>query len=84
VEISSTGEVLWVPPNRTILDVLREVRGDLMSSCEEGFCGACEVGVLGGVPEHRDTILSDADHEQNRSMMICVSRSKGPHLVLDI
>jgi ferredoxin-NADP reductase len=84
VEIGSTGEVLWVPPDRTILDVLRDVRGDLMSSCEEGFCGACEVGVVAGRPEHRDTILTDQDHAKNQSMMICVGRSKSTRLVLDI
>jgi ferredoxin-NADP reductase len=84
VEISSTAEVLWVPPDRSILNVLRDLRGDLMSSCEEGFCGACEVGVVSGIPEHRDTILTDEDHAKNESMMICVGRSKSPRLVLDI
>ena len=84
VEIASTGEVLWVPPDQSILSVLREVRNDLMSSCEEGFCGACEVGVVSGVPEHRDSILTEADHAKSDSMMICVGRSKSPRLVLDI
>lgn len=84
VETASTGEVFWVPPDQSILDVLREVRSDLLSSCEEGFCGACEVGVIAGIPEHRDTILTDADHAANESMMICVGRSKTPRLILDL
>jgi ferredoxin-NADP reductase len=84
VEIASTGQVLRVPPHRSILESLREVRADLLSSCEEGFCGACEVGVLAGIPEHRDTILSDDDHEKNASMTICVSRSKSRRLILDL
>jgi ferredoxin-NADP reductase len=84
VEISSTGEVFQIPADRSILEVLREVRGDLMSSCEEGFCGACEVGVVAGLPAHRDTILTDEDHEKSETMMICVGRSKTPRLVLDL
>lgn len=84
VEISGTGEVFRIPADRSILDVLRESRTDLMSSCEEGFCGACEVGVVAGTPEHRDTILTDEDHARNETMMICVGRSKSPRLVLDL
>ena len=84
VAINSTGEVFQIPADRSILDVLRKVRTDLMSSCEEGFCGACEVGVVSGLPEHRDTILTDEDHEKNETMMICVGRSKTPRLVLDL
>jgi ferredoxin-NADP reductase len=84
VELARSGDIVRVPPGESILDVVRAVRPEVMSSCEEGFCGTCETKVLAGVPEHRDTILTDADRERNATMMICVGRSRSPRLVLDL
>lgn len=84
VELRRAGSVLSVPPDRTLLEVVRDVVPDVVSSCEEGFCGACETAVLEGVPEHHDTILSDDEHARSETMMICVGRSKSPRLVLDL
>ncbi|WP_435747340.1 PDR/VanB family oxidoreductase [Microbacterium sp. PMB16] len=54
------------------------------SSCMEGTCGTCETTVVEGVPDHRDGILTDSEREASETMMICVSRSKTPVLVLDL
>lgn len=56
----------------------------VLSDCESGYCGTCETTVLGGIPEHHDTVLSDAEKEENAGMMICVGRSRKPRLVLDL
>ncbi|ELB87628.1 oxidoreductase, partial [Rhodococcus wratislaviensis IFP 2016] len=50
----------------------------------EGFCGACETKVLEGVPEHHDSILSDAERASCNTMMICVGRARSGLLVLDL
>ena len=84
VELHRSGVILNVPRDRSILEVVKEVLPETMSSCEEGFCGTCETRVLEGVPEHRDIVLSAADRERNDVMMICVSRSCTPRLVLDL
>lgn len=84
VEVASSGAVVLIPPDVSILNALRDAGCELASSCEQGFCGACEVGVIDGLPEHHDTILSPEEQEKNESMMICVGRSKSPRLVLDI
>ncbi|WP_078855607.1 PDR/VanB family oxidoreductase [Streptomyces sp. SCSIO 75703] len=84
VELRRSGQVLTVPPDRSILDTIREVAPQVMSSCEEGFCGTCETPVLEGVPEHHDTLLSERERERGKTMMICVGRSKTPRLVLDL
>lgn len=84
VELASTGEVLHVGPEDILIDVVREVRPELMSSCEEGFCGTCETKVLAGEPEHHDTILSEREREAGKTMMICVGRCKSARLVLDL
>lgn len=84
VELASSAVVLTVPPDRTVLDVVREVLPTVPYSCEEGFCGACETAVLDGVPEHHDTILTDSERTSNATMMICVGRASSPRLVLDL
>jgi vanillate O-demethylase ferredoxin subunit len=40
--------------------------------------------VLGGIPLHQDLVLTDAEHESNRVMTPCCSRSQSPELVLDL
>jgi ferredoxin-NADP reductase len=84
VELASSGDVLTVPADKSILEVVREVRPEVMFSCEDGFCGTCETKVLCGTPEHRDTILTQADRDRNDTMMICVGRSRSDRLVLDL
>jgi ferredoxin-NADP reductase len=84
IELASSGEVLTVPPDKSILQVLDERGYPTDASCEEGICGTCETAVLSGVPIHRDSVLTDADHKRGDCMMICVSRAaKGTRLLLD-
>jgi ferredoxin-NADP reductase len=84
IELASSGEVLSVPPDKSILQVLDERGYDTDASCEEGICGTCETAVLSGVPIHRDSVLTDADHQRGDCMMICVSRAAaGTRLLLD-
>jgi ferredoxin-NADP reductase len=84
VELTSSGLVLSVPPDRSILDVVAEAGVDAPSSCQEGTCGTCETVVVSGEPDHRDSLLSAAEQAASETMMICVSRSKCPRLVLDL
>jgi len=84
VELARTGTTVRVEPLVTTLDALRSVLPNLPSDCEGGICGTCEVQVLGGVPEHRDFVLSDSEREAGNSMLVCVSRSRTPKLLLDL
>lgn len=84
VEISSTGEVFTIPPDRSIIEVLEEAGVDLIYDCQRGDCGICQTGVIDGVPDHRDVILTDDERAANDVMQICVSRAKSDRLVLDL
>jgi ferredoxin len=84
VELARSGRLLTIAENESILQALRTAGITASSSCEEGICGTCEVRVVSGTPDHRDGILSAAERQANRSMMICCSRSIGERLVLDI
>ena len=84
VEIRSSGQVFLVPSGKTILDVLVEAGVDPIHDCKRGECGICQVGVVSGVPDHRDVILSEVERAANKVMQICISRAKSPRLVLDL
>ncbi|QUQ64284.1 PDR/VanB family oxidoreductase [Kutzneria sp. CA-103260] len=84
VELARTGAVLRVPADRSILDVVERSGVSVLSSCREGTCGTCETTVLSGTPDHRDSVLTDEERAVNDTMMICVSRSCSPRLVLDV
>ncbi|MCO5972233.1 PDR/VanB family oxidoreductase [Actinoallomurus soli] len=84
VTCGRSGRSLTVEPGVSVLATLRAAGMDLPSSCEEGICGTCETRVLTGEPDHRDFLLTDAERAAGGSMMLCVSRSRGPELVLDL
>jgi ferredoxin len=56
----------------------------VLSTCREGTCGTCEVRVLDGIPEHRDSVLDLEERLASETMMTCVSRCRGQRLVLDL
>jgi len=84
IELAQTGDVLTVPADRSILDVVEQAGVAVLSSCHEGTCGTCETGVLAGAPDHRDCVLTEEERQAGDAMMICVSRSCSPRLVLDL
>lgn len=84
VELRNSGLSLSVPNDGTLLDVLRASNIDVQSDCEEGLCGACEVRVLEGDIDHRDSVLNNAERRENNRLMACCSRAKSKKLVLDL
>ncbi|MFI5520515.1 PDR/VanB family oxidoreductase [Streptomyces platensis] len=84
VELRRSGRILPVAADRTLLDVIREAVPDAPASCEEGVCGSCELRVLSGTPDHRDTVLPDGERTRHDVIYPCVSRAHGEHLVVDL
>jgi ferredoxin-NADP reductase len=84
VVCARSGLSLDVMPDQSILQVLTDAGIEVARSCEQGICGTCEVRVLEGEVDHRDSILSAAERASNEIMMTCVSRARGASLVLDI
>jgi vanillate O-demethylase ferredoxin subunit len=78
------GRTIAIPQGSTILETLTNAGFVLPNSCQQGVCGSCETRVLAGIPDHRDSILTEAERAENRSMMICCSGSRTEKLVLDI
>jgi len=84
VECARSGVTLSIGPDDSIYDVAEAAGVDVLASCMEGVCGTCEVPVLEGIPDHRDSMLTETERAACKVMMICVSRSCSERLVLDI
>ncbi|MEU1196305.1 PDR/VanB family oxidoreductase [Streptomyces sp. NPDC005813] len=84
VECRVSGRTLTVGADTSILQAVEDAGIGVASSCRDGICGSCETRVLDGTPDHRDFLLSEAEHTANATMMICVSRCASGRLVLDL
>ena len=84
IELARSGKVLTLEPGESVLEAIIGAGAPLLASCREGLCGTCETAVLCGIPDHRDSILSDAERARNESFFPCVSRSASDRLVIDV
>lgn len=79
-EIKATGQILRVPRDKSLLDVLNDAGFDIESSCMVGNCGTCMVEYCKGEVLHQGLAL---DNDQQESLLLsCVSRGKG-RIVVD-
>jgi ferredoxin-NADP reductase len=84
VILARSGRSFRVDAGKTILETLTGNNIDLPFSCMQGVCGTCETKVIDGVPDHRDVLMTEAEHDLNKTIMICCSGSKSQTLVLDL
>ena len=84
IKLAHSGEIFSVPEDRSIVEVLAENNIQIPTSCEQGVCGTCLVGVIDGEPDHRDVFLSEKAKKRCNKLTPCVSRSKTPLLVIDL
>ena len=84
VVLARSGATVTVAPGTSVLDAVHAAGAPVLSSCREGTCGTCEVTVLDGVPDHRDSVLDPAERRAGTCMLPCVSRACSDRLVLDL
>ena len=83
VSLARSGVSTTVGADESLLAALRRVYPGVPYSCQQGFCGTCRLHVVDGEPEHRDTLLSDAERADG-DILTCVSRCAGTHLTVDL
>jgi ferredoxin-NADP reductase len=82
--LQRSGLTVQVPPDKSVLTVIREAGVSVLASCLEGICGTCETEVIDGDVDHRDSVLNEEERASNEYMMVCVSRCRSPQLTLDL
>ena len=83
-EVELDGEVYEVPVGKSIVQVLAENDVEVDTTCQEGICGTCIMGVLSGQPDHRDQCMSSSEKKANDQIAACVSRASSSRLVLEL
>lgn len=84
VQIASTGQTVDVAADETLLTALTKAGVHAPYSCQQGFCGTCRIKALAGTVEHRDGLLTAAEHAAGL-MLTCVSRAaQHEQLTLDL
>jgi ferredoxin-NADP reductase len=71
-----------VAADQTAIDALHDIGVDVPTSCEQGVCGTCVVGLMTGEVEHRDHCLSAT--ERLAKVALCCSRARAGRLVIDL
>lgn len=83
-EVELDDEVYEIPVGKSIVQVLGENGIEVDTTCQEGICGTCIMGVLKGEPDHRDQCMSSSEKKANDQIAACVSRANSPRLVLEL
>lgn len=84
VKLASSGRTIKIAADKSVVEALAEAGVEIPTSCEQGICGTCLTGVLGGEPDHRDVFLTPEERALNDKFLPCCSRSKSSLLVLDL
>lgn len=84
VLLASSGRIVVVPPDRTIVQALAAEGIAVATSCEQGVCGTCLTRVIEGSPDHRDMYLTAEEQAAGDQMLVCCSRAASARLVLDL
>jgi vanillate O-demethylase ferredoxin subunit len=84
VKLASTGKIIHIAKEKSVVAALAEAGIEIQTSCAQGVCGTCLTRVLDGEVEHRDRFLTAEERARNDQFTPCCSRARGPLLVLDL
>ena len=86
VQLQRTKKNVWVPKDASILDVLEANGVAVLWDCRRGECGLCVQELSQKQPDlvHYDSYLSVEEKAERNQLCICVSRTNGQTLVLDL
>ncbi|MEJ9077696.1 iron-sulfur cluster-binding domain-containing protein [Gordonia malaquae] len=82
IVLASSGEVIDVASDQSMLDAILAARPGTVHSCKQGFCGTCRLKVIQGEPDHRDSLLTPSERADGE-ILPCVSRA-GQTLTVDL
>lgn len=84
LHLARSNKEVAVRADQTIIDALQHSGVEPKYACMQGTCGTCVVSVKSGQVDHRDAYLSDTEKAANTHLCLCVSRSKGERLSIDL
>lgn len=82
--LAQSGQTVEVQADESPLEALERIGIDHPYACREGLCGTCEVRVLEGQPDHKDNVLSEQERLTGQRFIPCISRCRGPQLIIEL
>jgi ferredoxin len=67
VQVASSGRIVVVPKDKTVVQALADAGIEVQTSCEQGVCGTCITRVLEGEPDHKDLYFTPEEQARNDS-----------------
>ncbi|WP_142781851.1 PDR/VanB family oxidoreductase [Agrobacterium sp. T29] len=86
VRIRSTGEIIDVEQDQSLLERLEDAGYRIPYMCRVGFCGRCRIKVITGSGKliHNDQALDDDEKHRGCDIVSCVSRFESDDMTLDL
>jgi ferredoxin-NADP reductase len=86
IKLARSSREIRVDGHQSILEALEQNGVDAPYLCRGGACGHCETAVIetDGELQHNDHYLSDDERRTGKKIMICVSRTSGKCMTLDL
>nr|WP_280921764.1 iron-sulfur cluster-binding domain-containing protein [Paenibacillus sediminis] len=84
VKLGRSGKILEVPENESLLNTLLACGVEIPYACKIGGCGSCQIDVVDGEVDHRDSFLNDEERVAKKVIIACVSRAQKGIVVLDL
>jgi vanillate O-demethylase ferredoxin subunit len=84
IRLAKSGKTVEVAEGQSVLAALNLAGCKVPSSCEQGVCGTCVVGLVDGDADHRDAYLTPEERSAGRLFVPCVSRPTADALTLDL
>lgn len=87
VKLARTGKTVHVGEHQSILEAVEQAGVDAPYLCRGGACGQCVTKIVaseGGSIQHNDHYLTDEEKRENTQITICVSRTNGSSVTIDL
>jgi vanillate O-demethylase ferredoxin subunit len=84
VQLASSGRIVVVPKDQSVVQALAAAGVEVMTSCEQGVCGTCITRVIEGECDHRDSYFTPEEQAAHDQFTPCCSRARSARLVLDL
>lgn len=87
VKLTRSAQVVHVGEHQSILEAVEQAGVEAPYLCRGGACGQCVTkvaGIEGGAIQHNDHYLTDDEKRENKQITICVSRTDGGCITLDL
>lgn len=87
VKLARSAKTVHVGEHQSILEAIEQAGVDAPYLCRGGACGQCVTSVVavdGGKIEHNDHYLTDEEKRESKQITICVSRTDGGCVTIDL